>query len=47
MTGVLHCQYDYHQFSHLLGFDHHDCDAPSLYGHYPNGVGKADFIEAA
>jgi len=47
MTEGLHCHCDYHQFSCLLRFDHHDHDAPSLYGHYPNGVGSADFIEAA
>jgi hypothetical protein len=46
MTNGLHYRCDYRQFSRLLGFDHHDREALSLYDHYPNGVGRADFIEA-
>jgi hypothetical protein len=46
MTHGLHYRCDYHQFSRLLGFDHVDREALSLYDHYPNGVGRADFIEA-
>jgi hypothetical protein len=46
MTNGLHYRCDYRQFSRLLGFDHHDREALSLYDHYPNGVGRANFIEA-
>lgn len=46
MTEGLHYRCDYHQFS-CLGFHRQDRATPSLYDLYPNGAGKADFVEVA
>jgi hypothetical protein len=44
MTEGLHYYYSYLHFSRLLGFDHTDRSALSLFDHYPNGVGRDEFV---
>jgi hypothetical protein len=46
MTQGTHYRCDYRTFSHLLGFDHHDHDAPSLFDIFVNGYDTSDLENA-
>jgi hypothetical protein len=46
MTQGTHYQCDYRTFSRLLGFDHHDRDAPSLFDIFVNGYDISDLETA-
>jgi hypothetical protein len=46
MTQGTHYRCDYGTFSRLLGFDHHDRDAPSLFDIFVNGYDTSDLENA-